>query len=380
MYHGGQYLDELVSHTYPVVSITMKNATQYTIDTFNVPGLLATLGGNAAPGRVRDSVWQTVSITTTGNTRSQKHCRLIVHDSPRGRVVSVRDSLGFDVIEPMLATVALQHMQDHLGSYEGLMQAYGFSYRDSTIIFPASAPVATLFYQHDRQAIKTIRKLSGFLNDAALAQGDKQLAKVVESYALPVGSYKRKRNSWHSIDLDAFAGPYVGYEKTAASHLDARHGDGPIYGFSVPVGLSYAKTFSRARWRRGKPLTEEYTLNPDKIKIGRRGLRERGHMTLTATFSIIDIGAVVSYRMGHTADTVLPQSVRWEQLVSPGLHLGLAIPGTPLTLMTGAQYTPGLRRFSADAEKQYNAWRAYLGVFFDLPLLNFWEQRRITGR
>jgi hypothetical protein len=260
------------------------------------------------------------------------------------------------------------------------MQAYGFNYRDSTMLFSSHAPVAALFFQHDRQAIKTIRKLSGFLNDAALAQGDKQLAKVVESYALPTGSYKRKRNSWHSIDLNAFAGPYVGYEKTAASTLDSRHGDGPVYGFSVPVGLSYARTFSKKGWHKGRSISDEYTLNPDKIKIGRRGLRERGRLTMTATFSIIDIGAVVSYRLGHTSDSVLPQSVRWEQIISPGLHLGLAIPGTPLQFMVGGQYTPSLRRFSGDAEKQYNAWRAYTGIFFDLPLLNFWEQRRITGR
>ncbi len=372
VYPAGTYLADIIAHTQPVVNISIAKNGDFNVKDFNVPGLLPVM--EHAKGGLVDSLQQKISITEGDSTWRGRAAITVRDDSV---YISYKD--GSRMLKMRTAN-ALRYMKHHLGGYRDIMTEYAFNYRDTAIIFTKQSPVAALFFEHDRQAVKTIRKLSGFLNDAALAQGDKQLAKVVESYALPTGSYKRKRNHWQSVDLNAFAGPYVGYEKTAASKVDNNDGDGAVYGFSVPVGLSYSKTFSKAHWKRSALLPDDYILNPDKIKIRRRGLSERSRLHMSVTFSIIDIGAVVSYRLGHTADTVLPQTLRWEQLISPGVHFGIAIPSTPLAFMVGGQYTPLLRRFSANEGQQYNAWRAYAGIYFDLPLLNFWEQRRVVGR
>ncbi|WP_160717010.1 hypothetical protein [Chitinophaga solisilvae] len=243
---------------------------------------------------------------------------------------------------------------------------------DTTISFRKSSQMAALIFTNDREAIQLIRRLAAFLNDAALAQTDHQLSKVVESYALPPGSYKRKRGNWYSFDINAFAGIYSGYELLAGRRCD----NGWVYGLSVPVGLSFSKTFGKKMLEKDT-LTSDEILNPGKVKsYGKRVYRRRA-LTATITASIIDIGAVVSYRMGPSPDSILPQQVKWSQVISPGLSLGLSIPGTPLVGMLGVQYTPMLRNFK-DTDEQYNAFRFYLACMMDLPLANLWERRRIV--
>src|SRR5690606_28482224 len=71
---------------------------------------------------------------------------------------------------------------------------YKFVLFDGTLHFAKRSPMAALVFANERESIQFIRKFSGFLNDVALATSDKQLARVVESYAMPPTSYKRKRS------------------------------------------------------------------------------------------------------------------------------------------------------------------------------------------
>lgn len=299
-------------------------------------------------------------------------------------------SIAFSRIKHDASLFSSTHLKDHFieliqsGKWQSIE---GLQYDPSTdtVWFTKYSPVAAVLFDQERHALQLIRKLSGFLNDAALAQGDKQLAKVVESYAMPVGSYKRKRNNWWSVDLNAFAGPYVGYEWSSRQKNDPTGGHdtktGGVWGFSVPIGISVSKTFGK-RWKNHEQLTEDIIRNPDKIKLLRKGLYKRSGWTFTLTGSIVDLGAVVSYRLGDTpGDTAINQSFKWSQFISPGLHLSVALPGSPFVLSTGLQYTPQLRRYEEAGkpnEKQFNTTRVYLGLMFDLPLFNFWERKHIV--
>ncbi len=314
--------------------------------------------------------------------------------------LSLIDTLLYESKDDHQFTVTLQKVQQLFASTylkEALpkklasaewKKAMGVSYSsgNDTLSFTKNSPIAAVLFDQERHAIQLIRKLSGFLNDAALAQGDQQLAKVVESYAMPVGSYKRKRNNWWSVDLNAFAGPYVGYEWSRRQQNDATGGSvrkkGGVWGFSVPIGISVSKTFGR-RWRSGS-LPEDMVRNPDKVKLLKRNLYVRSGWTFTLTGSIVDLGAVVSYRLGNTpGDTTIQQSFKWSQLISPGIHLAVALPGSPFTVSTGLQYTPQLRKYEEAGkpnEQQFNTTRIYLGLMFDLPLFNFWERKHIVYR
>lgn len=104
-------------------------------------------------------------------------------------------------------------------------------------------------------------------------------------------------------------------------------------------------------------------------------------MTLTA--SIVDLGAIVSYRLGNSNDTALNQTLKWSQFLSPGLHLAVGVPGSPFVISSGIQYTPQLRKYEEAGkvnDKQFNTTRIYLGLMFDLPLFNFWERKHIVYR
>ncbi len=250
-------------------------------------------------------------------------------------------------------------------------EKFNFEYKAGEFSFLKISPFAAIIFDKDRHSVQLVKKLAGFLNDAALAKDSKDLAKAIESYALPPGSYKRKRNSWFSADVTAIAGPYFGFEFVP----EKKQRWEKVYGLSVPIGFSFSKTIRRQKF--DTTISRDCILNPDKIRIKNRKIVYRTKTTFTALLSIIDIGAVVSYRLQNAGDSVLPQTVKWQQFISPGVHFGYGIPGTPLVLQVGGQYTPLLRRLSAGGgDKEYNAYRAYFGLFYDLPLINMWEKKR----
>lgn len=279
----------------------------------------------------------------------------------------------------------LAEIKDKWKNYQSDLE-FIYNMETSEIEFSKTSSFAFSFFERDRHAIQIIKKLSSFLNDVALTQNENQLAKVVESYAMPTGSYKRKRNNWWSVDLNAFAGIYAGYENAIAQANDplASGGikKGAVWGFSAPIGISLSKTFGR-KWKGSLKKDESIIQNPDRIKINGKGLvRSRTRSTITITGSIIDLGAIVSYRLLDSGDQPLGQEFKWAQFISPGLHLSWAIKSMPLVWNVGVQYTPQLRKFQEGGvvnDKQYNATRFYTGIFFDLPLFNLWERKHITS-
>lgn len=297
------------------------------------------------------------------------------------------------LINKRQAPILLQTIRVHAFKDFSDSMLYGFTLNtvakqgipDTIVSFTKHSPMAAMIFEKDRHAIAMIRRLSGFLNDAAMANGDKQLAKVVESYALPIGSYKRKRNNWWSLDFNAFVGPYIGYEKTLNVNTNIKtsaFNQGIVYGITAPIGISLSKTLGRhLRTAGGKRYTidtsaTDFILNPDLIKLKQKNMYTRTHSTFTLTVSLVDLGAVVSYRFTHQDTTSLPQ-LKWSQFISPGLHIAYGIRNTPLVASLGIQYTPQLRSLDK-TDRQYNAIRCYAGVLFDLPLITLWERKRIV--
>lgn len=258
---------------------------------------------------------------------------------------------------------------------------------DSMIRFPINSIAAQALISSDKKVMQMIMKLASFLNDVSQSDNERELKKVIESYALPPGSYKQKRNAWHSLTFNAFAGPYAGFETSAFFSLKENKTTnyGATYGISAPIGITYTKTFGKEIFHTSR-ISAAAQNNPDLIRIKKYKLQRRSNVSLSISLSFVDIGAVVSYRMSNT-EGVLDQSFKWEQFVSPGLHFGLAIPKTPLVAQFGYQYTPRVRRIFEDQkdaagnntirqEDQIGMWRAYIGVFFDIPLVNLWMKTR----
>ena len=208
--------------------------------------------------------------------------------------------------------------------------------------------------QSGASQFESIRKITGFLSDVVLAGNSKNLSQIIEKYALPPNSYKIKRHTRSSWDVNAYVGAYIGGEVLTSG----KHAISPVYGFSAPIGVSYS-------W--GKTAKAKST--DEKIFYSKKGNRVLKGNSVSVNLSLIDIGAVVSYRLTNDASKGLPQQVKWSQLISPGLHLRWGIKESPICFSFGVQSTPQLRRLNTILPP-VSAVRTYAGFFFDIPLFN----------
>ncbi|TPG38394.1 hypothetical protein [Flavobacterium pectinovorum] len=192
----------------------------------------------------------------------------------------------------------------------------------------------------DKKVIKEFFYYSNFLADiiAASESGNSEnVKKIVENYAMPVGSYRIKRSYSHSWDISAFPGLYLGYEFDSSQSMS--------YGITAPVGISFSRKHNR------------------KVKDS---------SCSTFFLSVIDIGAPFSYRFTNDDAQGLPQEIKWEQIFSPGFFYIYGFKNTPISLSLGGQFTPLLRDIEDDKNvlKEENVFRLSLGLMVDIPIFN----------
>jgi len=187
------------------------------------------------------------------------------------------------------------------------------------------------------------RKLINFLADVLSAKNSDDLTKAIESNALPPSSY-RLRYKYKSVwDIGAYVGMYAGAEFVQDKVDRIRYANpGFVYGLTAPVGVNY--TLGRSSMHGGKTKPAYWTFS----------------------LSIIDIGAVVAYRLSNDDDAPLPASITWSQIISPGLYVRKNFTNSPFVWFVGAQYAPKLR--TLDKTDFRNTVRFNAGLAFDMPL------------
>ena len=183
-----------------------------------------------------------------------------------------------------------------------------------------------------------------FMANLVSAKNSDDAEKAIESIALPPGSASIKRTTNFNICIQA----YTGISTAIAPISSAGFNSASI---SAPVGVAFS--FGLKDWK-----------NPfDK--------RTKG--SLSAFFSLVDVGAIVAYRFDH-AETKLNDTVnvRLENIFAPGVSLIYGIPHVPLSIGAGTQWQPSLQRFSSDGTTivASSGWRFQVFLGFDLPLLN----------
>lgn len=245
-----------------------------------------------------------------------------------------------------------------LGNEFGLLKGLELDAQHQLVMTAANELYAKIYPNQMLARLNVARRAAAIFQDIILAKGSAELSTVIEKYAMPVGSYKVKRRSPWSVDLNAYFGLYGGYEWIQSSALGNSAKGGWVVGLTAPIGFS----FSWAAFAKGYAAEAD---NHYSLKKGIRRYRGSSH-TISAT--IIDIGAVVSYRLSNNADKPLPASVTWGQVVAPGLAYRLGLKNTPLCLHLGMQYAPQLR--TINQLKYQNTLRSTLGLTFDLPLIN----------
>lgn len=187
---------------------------------------------------------------------------------------------------------------------------------------------------------RLVARYGNFLVDvinAAQKDSEIEVKDVLNSYALPISSYRIKRQFHKSWDISAYPGVYGGYEFSNSNSFS--------YGITAPIGFSYSRKTNQS-------LPESSQSNSNSL-----------------FFSVIDIGAPFSYRFTKGDAEGLPNNIKWEQIFSPGLFFVKGFKNSPFAISIGGQFTPLLRKIESDLEES-NIFRASIGFTVDIPLLN----------
>ena len=172
--------------------------------------------------------------------------------------------------------------------------------------------------------------------DLLKAGNDADVKNVLNNYTLPVGSYRHKRMGGQNIYLNIYAGGFFGGERL---RLENRNYDSvqTVVGFSAPIGIDYSWT-------------------------SRRGSSNSFFL------SIIDLGSIVSYRLGGGPVYAQP-ALKFENLIAPGVTFYHHFHKLPISIGAGVQMSPRLRQLTADAAliNANFAMRGGISLMVDIP-------------
>lgn len=195
-----------------------------------------------------------------------------------------------------------------------------------------------------RQAISQIVLYGSFMLDVCNAKTEKQIKAILDNYALPVGSYSVKRRSALNVGLQAYTGGFIGGEYLSAAQIAPQNALKTSLAFAAPIGLDVAF-----------------------------GTKKEG--AFSAFISVIDLGAVVSFRLNDPLTRDLPE-LKFENILAPGLHLFYGLPKTPISIGAGLQLAPSLRQYTATnavLNADY-AVRFGLTAAVDIPIFSFYNR------
>lgn len=199
--------------------------------------------------------------------------------------------------------------------------------------------------------IKSLLKYGTFMAAVIDAKTSDDVEAAIEAAALPVGSARIKRESTFNIALNAYCGPYMGYERVYdldPRWMSVRKSTVNSYGLTAPVGIS--------------------------ISYGGNCKKARNHSSYSLFLSVIDIGAVTSFRFKDTITEILP-TIQLKNILSPGIFFSYGIPTLPISVNAGWQMGPLLRKVDAQIDENTYSQRygrISLSICIDIPIVNFY--------
>jgi hypothetical protein len=184
-------------------------------------------------------------------------------------------------------------------------------------------------------------RILGFISGLGEINNDEDMEKLLQAYALPIGSASIKRSSSFNLSINSYVGLTGGIERAFA--LNTSPQDKYNFGLTAPIGLSM--TFAK------------------------------GYLTLFA--SVIDLGSIVNQRINN--DTTSYTNLRFEHFFAPGGSLLYNFKNTPISLGVGATYIPNLRTIKYDdgtatvGESGLNVLRFNVSLLIDIPFFTIYN-------
>ena len=192
-------------------------------------------------------------------------------------------------------------------------------------------------------ARKALLRYGTFIATVAEARTADGVAAAIETFALPPGSSRMKKNNRWSVALNGYVGAQFGREKL---EQDTERAD--VFAVTAPVGINV-----------------------------NRGLGRGGSLSLYVT--AIDVGAFTAYRLGGNATYQELPEFTWSNLFAPGGQLVYGLPhNLPVSVAVGYQQGPSLRRVSDDfadiVPDGRGGNRIMATVSVDIPITHFYTR------
>lgn len=185
--------------------------------------------------------------------------------------------------------------------------------------------------------------------DVLNANTSDEVKSALRAAAVPPGSSRLKRELDFNLGINSYLGIAVGEEKllspTSASKTTAR-----TIGLTVPIGIAMSWKFSNLQ-------RSSYTL----------------------FLSVLDIGAVTTYRLDDPMASALPK-LEFNNFLAPGASLFYNFNKVPISMGVGWQLGPQTRKIdplNPDITSQASRFLFSLNV--DVPLFNFVNGRQSTS-
>jgi len=196
---------------------------------------------------------------------------------------------------------------------------------------------------HNYNIIKAIVKYGTFGANLVNADSPETVKAVLEASALPVGSYRIKRQSGFSIALNGFLGVSGGVQKE-------KEGNSTVIGPWAPIGPSF--------------------------NFGNMCSRKKHSPSISIFVPLIDIGAIALFRVNDDT-TQLEEKVEFNEIISPGIFLSYGFARAPINISGGYQMAPILQSIETGQPVIGDKYgRIVLTVSVDLPLMNIYSSTK----
>jgi hypothetical protein len=88
---------------------------------------------------------------------------------------------------------------------------------------------------------------------------------------------------------------------------------------------------------------------------------------------LIDLGALLSYRLNHTGSVDSEPNTTFRQVFAPGLYATIPLSRVvPATVLIGGQLMPSLRKVETEGRQESRSvFRASIGLSMDILLFKF---------
>jgi hypothetical protein len=270
------------------------------------------------------------------------NCVSVVETIP---VVSIRNAIPDVVINK-----GLQKVSDLTEVAADVLDSnYGLALTQLITIVPDFIDTAA-----NPKTLALLKTYGGFAISIAKAKTKADLEDALNTAALPVGSYRIKRNAYFNISLNAWAGASGGIQHYPANTLPAGiKQDNGLLSFAAPVGIAFS-------WG------NTYKDGPNKGKF--KGISN------TILINVIDIGSVTAFRLTQDSTATFPDFT-WQNILAPAVFYIYGFRNSPLSLGGGVQYGPQLRSVTTTTATTLPAAISYRLMFaVDIPIFSFFTK------